>query len=115
MQSKVFEPTPKGARKVVLATNIAETSLTIDNIIYVIDPGFNKQNSYNARSGMESLTVTPISKVRFGQTHRDEYSVENLKLIQQHLKDCKTHPKGKKISFYLNNKRACWIFHIRHN
>jgi hypothetical protein len=63
MQSKVFEPTPKGARKVVLATNIAETSLTIDNIIYVIDPGFNKQNSYNARSGMESLTVTPISKV----------------------------------------------------
>ena len=37
-------------RKVVLATNIAETSLTIDNIIYVIDPGFNKQNSYNARN-----------------------------------------------------------------
>ena len=35
MQAKVFEPTPKGARKVVLATNIAETSLTIDNIIYV--------------------------------------------------------------------------------
>ena len=68
MQSKVFEKTPKGARKVVLATNIAETSLTIDNIIYVIDPGFNKQNSYNARSGMESLTVTPISKVRFGLT-----------------------------------------------
>ena len=67
MQSKVFEPTPKGARKVVLATNIAETSLTIDNIIYVIDPGFNKQNSYNARSGMESLTVTPISKASANQ------------------------------------------------
>jgi hypothetical protein len=49
MQAKVFEPTPAGARKVVLATNIAETSLTIDNIIYVIDPGFEKQNSYNAR------------------------------------------------------------------
>lgn len=47
----------------VLATNIAETSLTIDNIIYVIDPGFNKQNSYNARTGMESLTITPVSKV----------------------------------------------------
>ena len=40
MQAKIFEPTPPGARKVVLATNIAETSLTIDNIIYVIDPGF---------------------------------------------------------------------------
>ena len=49
MQAKVFEKTPPNARKVVLATNIAETSLTIDNIIYVIDPGFNKQNSYNAR------------------------------------------------------------------
>lgn len=42
MQAKIFEPTPKGARKVVLATNIAETSLTIDGIIYVIDCGFAK-------------------------------------------------------------------------
>ena len=63
MQAKIFEPTPPGARKVILATNIAETSLTIDNIIYVIDPGFCKENSYNARTGMESLIVVPISKV----------------------------------------------------
>jgi pre-mRNA-splicing factor ATP-dependent RNA helicase DHX16 len=62
MQAKIFEPTPPGARKVVLATNIAETSLTIDGIRYVIDPGFCKQNSYNPRSGMESLQVTPVSK-----------------------------------------------------
>jgi len=48
---------------VVLATNIAETSLTIDNIIYVIDPGFCKQNNFNSRTGMESLIVVPISKV----------------------------------------------------
>lgn len=67
LQAKVFEPTPPGARKVVLATNIAETSLTIDNIIYVIDPGFNKQNSYNARTGMESLIVTPVSKASANQ------------------------------------------------
>ncbi|EOD26794.1 hypothetical protein EMIHUDRAFT_457294 [Emiliania huxleyi CCMP1516] len=59
MQAKIFEPTPPGARKVVLATNIAETSITIDNIIYVIDPGFNKMNSYNPRTSMESLIVTP--------------------------------------------------------
>ena len=65
--TQVFEPTPPGARKVVLATNIAETSLTIDNIIYVIDPGFNKQNSYNARTGMESLIITPVSKVNVSQ------------------------------------------------
>lgn len=62
MQAKIFETTPPGARKVVIATNIAETSLTIDGIKYVIDPGFCKQNSYNPRSGMESLQVTPISK-----------------------------------------------------
>lgn len=49
--------------QVVLATNIAETSLTIDGIIYVIDPGFCKQKSYNPRTGMESLVVVPCSKV----------------------------------------------------
>ena len=53
--------------QVILATNIAETSLTIDGIIYVIDPGFCKQNSYNARTGMESLVVTPISKASANQ------------------------------------------------
>ncbi|KAI2605855.1 helicase associated domain-containing protein [Hypoxylon fragiforme] len=47
LQSKIFEPTPDGARKVVLATNIAETSLTIDGITYVIDPGYVKENVYN--------------------------------------------------------------------
>ena len=67
MQIKIFEPTPPNARKVILATNIAETSLTIDGIIYVIDPGFCKQKSYNARTGMESLIVTPISKASANQ------------------------------------------------
>ncbi|XP_070581669.1 pre-mRNA-splicing factor ATP-dependent RNA helicase DHX16-like [Ptychodera flava] len=67
LQAKIFEPTPPGARKVVIATNIAETSLTIDGIIYVIDPGFCKQKSYNARTGMESLVVTPVSKASANQ------------------------------------------------
>uniref|UniRef100_T1J1A2 RNA helicase n=1 Tax=Strigamia maritima TaxID=126957 RepID=T1J1A2_STRMM len=67
MQAKIFEPTPPRSRKVVLATNIAETSLTIDGIIYVIDPGFCKQNSYNPRTGMESLNIIPISKASANQ------------------------------------------------
>lgn len=67
MQAKIFEPTPANARKVILATNIAETSLTIDNIIYVIDPGFAKQNNFNARTGMETLLVVPISKASANQ------------------------------------------------
>ncbi|OMO89589.1 hypothetical protein COLO4_19679 [Corchorus olitorius] len=67
IQARIFEPTPQGARKVVLATNIAETSLTIDGIKYVIDPGFCKMKSYVPRTGMESLLVTPISKASANQ------------------------------------------------
>ncbi|MBV99006.1 putative pre-mRNA-splicing factor ATP-dependent RNA helicase DHX16, partial [Eschrichtius robustus] len=67
MQARIFQPTPPGARKVVVATNIAETSLTIEGIIYVLDPGFCKQKSYNPRTGMESLTVTPCSKASASQ------------------------------------------------
>ncbi|KAI9873817.1 MAG: Cyclin-dependent kinase catalytic subunit, partial [Watsoniomyces obsoletus] len=67
LQAKIFEPTPPNARKVVLATNIAETSLTIDGIVYVIDPGFVKENQYNPRNGMESLVVVPCSRASAGQ------------------------------------------------
>eukprot|EP00004_Rigifila_ramosa_P012695 TRINITY_DN2767_c0_g2_i6.p1 TRINITY_DN2767_c0_g2~~TRINITY_DN2767_c0_g2_i6.p1 ORF type:complete len:887 (+),score=255.67 TRINITY_DN2767_c0_g2_i6:521-3181(+) len=67
LQAKIFEPTPPGARKVILATNIAETSLTIDGIVYVIDPGFCKQKAYNPRTGMESLVITPISRAQARQ------------------------------------------------
>ena len=61
-QQAVFEPTPAGYRKVVVATNIAETSITINGVVYVIDPGFSKQKVYNPRIRVESLLVTPISK-----------------------------------------------------
>ena len=43
MQTRIFDPAPIGSRKIVIATNIAETSLTIDGIYYVVDPGFVKQ------------------------------------------------------------------------
>lgn len=62
MQTRIFDPAPAGKRKVVIATNIAETSLTIDGIFYVVDPGFVKQKIYNPKSGMDSLVVTPISQ-----------------------------------------------------
>ncbi|KAG8897071.1 Cyclin-dependent kinase catalytic subunit [Tulasnella sp. 403] len=67
MQAKIFEPTPEGARKVVLATNIAETSITIDGVVFVIDPGFVKQKAYNPRTGMSSLTVVPCSRASANQ------------------------------------------------
>ncbi|XP_068854704.1 pre-mRNA-splicing factor ATP-dependent RNA helicase DHX16 [Aphelocoma coerulescens] len=67
LQARIFQPTPPGARKVVVATNIAETSVTIDGIVYVLDPGFCKQKSYSARTGMESLVVTPCSRASANQ------------------------------------------------
>lgn len=62
MQTRIFDPAPPGSRKVVIATNIAEASLTIDGILYVVDPGFAKQKVYNPKLGMDSLVVAPISQ-----------------------------------------------------
>jgi len=61
-QRKVFPPAPAGTRKIIVSTNIAETSVTIDGVVYVVDPGMFKQKLYNPRTHSESLLVSPISK-----------------------------------------------------
>ncbi|CAF1454669.1 unnamed protein product [Rotaria sp. Silwood1] len=67
VQTKIFDPAPPGSRKVIIATNIAETSLTIDGIYYVVDPGFVKQKVFNPKSNMDNLVVTPISQAQAKQ------------------------------------------------
>ncbi|KAK5071799.1 hypothetical protein LTR64_004424 [Lithohypha guttulata] len=67
LQAKIFDRAPPGVRKVVVATNIAETSLTVDGIMYVVDSGFSKLKVYNPRMGMDTLQITPISQANASQ------------------------------------------------
>ncbi|KAJ3090921.1 hypothetical protein HK102_002259 [Quaeritorhiza haematococci] len=62
LQQRIYAPPPPNGRKIIVSTNIAETSLTIDGVSFVIDPGFSKQKVYNPRIVLESLLVSPISK-----------------------------------------------------
>jgi HrpA-like RNA helicase len=66
-QERVFEPAPKGKTKVVISTNIAETSVTIDGVTAVIDSGLSKLNHYNPRTFTSSLVEAPISKASANQ------------------------------------------------
>ncbi|XP_078618515.1 uncharacterized protein LOC144886044 [Branchiostoma floridae x Branchiostoma japonicum] len=61
-QRKVFEPAPAGARKVVFATNIAETSVTIPGIIYVVDSGMIKERYFDAKRNLSVLDVKMVAQ-----------------------------------------------------
>jgi pre-mRNA-splicing factor ATP-dependent RNA helicase DHX38/PRP16 len=67
LQAKIFDAAPAGVRKCIVATNVAETSLTVDGIKYVIDTGFCKLKVYNPKIGMDALLVTPISRANANQ------------------------------------------------
>lgn len=67
LQAKIFQAAPDGLRKCVVATNIAETSLTLDGIMYVIDCGYCKMKVFNPRIGMDALSIFPVSQANARQ------------------------------------------------
>eukprot|EP00126_Sphaerothecum_destruens_P000316 Sdes_comp10372_c0_seq1m2027 len=100
-QMKAFEKAPEGYRKVILATNIAETSVTISGVRYVVDPGVAKVRGYNPKIGLETLTVQPISQAqarqRSGRAGREQSGIcfrvyqeeEYLKLKKETIPEIK--------------------------
>lgn len=66
-QMRVFEPAPEGTRQIILATNVAETSLTIPGIRYVFDCGRSKERHYDRVSGVQSYDIGWISKASANQ------------------------------------------------
>ncbi len=64
-QERVFQP--GGARRVILATNVAETSLTVPGIRYVIDPGYARIKRYSYRNKVDQLLIEPISQASANQ------------------------------------------------
>lgn len=78
-QLKAFEPAPEGCRKIIVSTNIAETSVTLSGVVYVIDAGVVKVRQSHPKSGLESLVVVPVSKAeawqRTGRAGRERAGV----------------------------------------
>jgi ATP-dependent RNA helicase DDX35 len=66
-QMYVFDQAPENTRKVIVSTNIAEASVTIDGTVYVVDSGFVKLRTFDPKTGIETLTATPVSKAAASQ------------------------------------------------
>ncbi|GAA5974236.1 hypothetical protein JCM11641_003345 [Rhodosporidiobolus odoratus] len=95
-QTAVFRPTPAGKRKIVVATNVAETSITIDGIVYVVDCGRVKENAFDAESGITRLVEQWTSRAgcrqRRGRAGRTRPGV-CYKLFTQYTEDVHMNPQ----------------------
>ena len=70
IQMLAFQPKPKGCkRKIILSTNIAETSVTLEGIRYIVDTGKHKTREFSSATGMESLQIKDVSKAQVRFNH----------------------------------------------
>jgi hypothetical protein len=92
MQARVFQKAPEGTRRCIVATNIAETSLTIDGVRYVVDSGVCKEKSYDSSSGADlmfaSAPLNHVSPMKERPPHDDTHGtmlkfVQNVPIVQQ--------------------------------
>ncbi|KAL0945133.1 hypothetical protein HGRIS_004286 [Hohenbuehelia grisea] len=81
LQAKIFDATSDGLRKVIVATNIAETSLTVDGILYVVDAGYSILKVYNPKVGIDALQITPISQANVNQRTLDVLEVGFVMIV----------------------------------
>ncbi|XP_050334370.1 ATP-dependent DNA/RNA helicase DHX36 isoform X1 [Bactrocera neohumeralis] len=66
-QKNIFQPSPPGIRKIILSTTVAETSVTIDDVVYVINSGRMKTNNYNVEANLQTLEETWVTKANSQQ------------------------------------------------
>jgi ATP-dependent RNA helicase DDX35 len=86
-QMQVFQKAGANTRKVIISTNIAETSVTIDDIVFVIDCGFTKIRTYNANTDTESLVVVPVSQSSANQRAGRAGRLKNGKCYRLYTED----------------------------
>jgi hypothetical protein len=117
LQARVFIPPPEHCRRLIVATNIAETSITVDGVVYVVDSGMVKLKTYNPATGIESLNVTPISRCaskaevcccrgeHVGCAHLDMVEIGPLNAYQCHrLRVCRRNENGVGVNAALKSR-----------
>ncbi len=59
---EAFKPAAYNERRIIVSTNIAESSITIEGVVYIVDSMYHKTKIYDYKKGYECLVITPISK-----------------------------------------------------
>ncbi|CAM9943781.1 unnamed protein product, partial [Hapterophycus canaliculatus] len=112
-QANAFTPARAGVRKVVMATNIAETSVTVPGVRFVIDPGYVKQKTYDPTRRMESLVVVPISQVAAQQRAGRAGRTASGQCYRLYTRDCYAAMLGETVPEILRTNLANTLLYLK--